>query len=802
MNSAALNKTAYGVIAGFLLLMVFLGLQIGKFRIDASADTLLTEGNRHYLVAQQASLRYGSDEFILVAFKPHEGSIFANSNLSVLEDLSADIQQIPRVAAVRSLINVPLFTGLNSLEDDFEPDDLTWERQRYPADEFEKKLTNHPLYEDLLFNKAKTALSIQVVFAADGPLQQLEQQIVAIESHLLERDLNDIEQIQLDSLREQRSLLQEQLNSTRAQEIDALRAHINNYQQAGTFYLGGGNLLAHQLIQIIRSDLLLFGSVIALIVCVILYLLFRRIRWVVLPMLCCGVSVLMTLGLLGGLGLRVTVISANVIALQIILTLAVVIHLVVQYQELAEHYADKEPGARVLEMLKRKLKPSFYAGLTTGIGFGSLIASGVQPVISFGWMMVLAILVTFFVGLVLFPALLLAFFSRPVSVAKNRPVERAINGSVGLVRSHPAVLVITACLVLGAGVAGILRLTAENSFLDYFDSGTDVYRELSFIDQEFGGSTPFDLLYTVPPEQRKGSLILTAEAVETIGAIQTGLSKKEGIGNITSVYDFTTIAATVANRPLTEYELTAFYRVLDKALRQDLFGSYFNEAAHQVRISARIQDTTEGLNRAQLLQSIHDDMAALGIAPEHYTLTNLFVLYEDILSSLVRSQFTTLGIVYLAMILVLLVVFRSFTLALISLVPNVITTASIFGVMGLAGIPLDLMTITIAAVAMGISMDNTIHYVHRYQEELQSDPQQAVARAHLSVGYAMIYTTVIIAVGFSALMFSDFVPSVMFGLLTAFAMVVALLSNMSILPVLLQRFVGRRAANGAEAAKL
>lgn len=792
MNSTPpkeLRRYALLTIFIFAIFLVFLGSQIPKFEIDASADTLLVKNDRNYLLTQEASKRYEPEEFILVAFKPDGFDVFSDESRTVLRTLSGEIEKMERVKSVRSLLNMPIFYGLDGLSSDLEPDQLTWEARGLSGDHMKKILANHPIYEGLLINKEQTAIAMQVVFETPPEAAKLRDRIINIETLVLERELTEEEESELESLKERQDEIDKVLDKERSDEIEKIRGFVTQYEDKGDFYLGGNNLLAHQLIEIIRSDLMVFGIAIIIIVALVLFMLFRHWQWVILPLVVCAASIIFTLGLLGLLELKVTVISANVVALQIILTLAVVIHLIVQYQELAVSGRYPDPTSIVWETLKRKFKPCFYAAITTAIGFGALIFSGVQPVISFGWMMVAAMLVTLLVSLSLFPALMISLVKASHSPKKHPILQRMMNAIASWVLHYPISIVILCGVILAGGIFGCFRLTAENSFLNYFSDSTDIYRELTFIDQEFGGSTPLDLLYRIPPEQQKQDLVITADAIQMLQKIQNALEEKEAIGNITSVVDFARVARVVTGKPLVEYELTALYHALGKDLKTDLFSNYFAVEEQEVRLSMRIQDATKNLNRAELMQSIHQDMASLGIDKENYQLTNLFVLYQDILSRLVDSQFMTIAIVYGAIAIVLMIVFHSLRVALICLVPNLVTTAAIMGGMGLLNIPLDLMTITIAAVAMGISVDDTIHYTHRYLQSDSPSPDEAVRSSLLTVGYAMVYTTTIIVIGFSSLMFSDFIPSVLFGLLTSITMLIALLADLTILPVLLHRFI-------------
>ncbi len=788
-NPQSQQMIAWLVIGTFLVLLVFLGWQARKFSIEASADTLLVKDDRNYLLSQQASQRYEPEEFILVAFKPANFGVFSDRTRDIIKSLSAEIENIERVKSARSLLNMPIFVGIDAISSDLDPDQLTWEARDLTEEQMAKIMAKHPIYEGLLVNEQQTALAIQVVFSTPPQVAKLRNQIIDIESHMLERELTKDEKQQLEKLKQQQEGVDKELDIKRSEEIEQIRELAGHYSSEGDFYLGGNNLLAHQLIEIIRNDLVVFGIAIIILVAGVLFFLFRHWYWVVLPLAVCGISVVMTLGLLGALGLKVTVISANVVALQIILALAVIIHLIEQYQELVSSGRYHDQLSLAKDTVKLKFKPCLYAGVTTAIGFGSLIFSGVQPVISFGWMMVVAMMITLLVSLVLFPALLITLVPFSRSVKTHPGVHKFLSSCAALVLNYPKSVVLVNGVILIVGIIGCFRLTAENSFLNYFSKSTDVYRELTFIDQEFGGSTPLDLLYRIPQNQSKQDLIITAEALQTLQKIQNSLEDKEAIGNITSIVDFARIARVVTGKPLVEYELTALYHSLDKNLRADLFSNYFAIDDQEVRISMRIKDATEGLNRAELMESIHHDMRELGITPEHYQLTNLFVLYEDILSRLVDSQFLTVAIVYAVIGTILLLIFRPPRIAVICVISNIITTAAIMGGMGILGLPLDLMTITIAAVAMGISVDDTIHYVHRYLRSSTDDPAEAVRTSMLSVGYPMTYTTIIIVIGFSALMFSDFIPSVMFGLLTSVTMLIALAMDLTILPVLLKRFV-------------
>jgi predicted RND superfamily exporter protein len=395
------------------------------------------------------------------------------------------------------------------------------------------------------------------------------------------------------------------------------------------------------------------------------------------------------------------------------------------------------------------------------------------------------------VTLMLFPALL-TILGRRTKVDEARGIRTILGSLANFAVSRPALIGISAAILLAVCIAGFLKLDVENSFINYFAESTDVHRELTFVDQNLGGSTPLDIVYKAPPAE--ADLLMNAETFQDMQVLQELLARHEAVGKILSPVNFTALAREINDgKPLTEYEVTAVYRLMDEDLRESLLGSYFSPDTRNVRISLRIRDTTPNLDRGELLEELGADVeAALGEDAE-YRMTNLFVLYQDILERLFRSQVLTLGIVLAALFITFLVIFRSLRVALVAIVPNVMVTATVFGIMGWLGIPLDLMTITIAAVAMGIAVDNTIHYIHRYRSEARTvDAASAIVNTHGSVGFAMIYTTVIIVVGFGSLAFSDFIPSVLFGVLTGVALAGAFLFDSIVLPVLLARFPDRR----------
>ncbi len=786
-----LFSNVWFILLPFTALVIFFGSQLERFEINASADTLIAENNPDYVRTQQINQRFQPEEFLMLAYVPQNGNVFSTNTLAMLEKISERILQLERVESVRSVLNVPLLSKADSLGTNLNPQDYTQNQLQLQPEELARIFKGHPIYEDLIINAEQTTTGIQILFKDHPELKKLNRRIVEIQTKTLSGELSDTEKQQLYSLQQQAAPIEKNLRDTRNREIDTLRNIITDYEDQADIYLGGAHVLGYQLINIIKHDLMFFGGTIAAVICIMILLLFRRLIWVVITASCCAASLIITVGAFGLLGLKATVISSNFISLQLILTLAIVIHLIVQYQQNAAANSDASQRKLVIQSLREKLAPCFFAAITTSVGFASLLLSDIKPVSAFGWMMIVAMGVTVVCTLLLFPALLL-LFSRSQATEPHSLFSKPIDALHSICQRHGGLVMILSGAVLAFSLLGASRLDVENSFINYFSEDTQVHRELSFIDRHFGGSTPLDIIYTPPAaDKSEHSLVLNAIDVQNTQRIQTTLETMPAVGTTLSLVNFTQLAKEINdNKALTEYELTAIYQTLDRNIRENLIGSFFEDSPAQLRVSARIKDSLENLDRKELLTTIRKEIEALGIAPDNYQLSNLFVLYQAMLEQLFTSQILTLGAVFAVLLLAFLIVFRSLPIALVAMTPNIIAAFSVLGVMGWFNIPLDFMTMTIAAIAMGIAVDDTIHYTHRYiKESKQHTSDTALKNSHHSVGYALVYTTTIIATGFGLLVFSDFVPSLMFGLLTSLSILIALLADLTLLPVLLHRFV-------------
>jgi hypothetical protein len=573
------------------------------------------------------------------------------------------------------------------------------------------------------------------------------------------------------------------------------------------------------MISFIKRDLETFGVGIFLFLIITLWVIFRRLRWVLLPMLCCVLSALAMIGILGFFGWEVTVISSNFISLQLIIAMAVTMHLVVRYRELRQKNPEATQQELVLGTVRSKFVPCLYASLTTIAGFGSLLFCNILPVITFGWMMTAGICLSLVLTFLLFPAVL-------VLMGKG-PGEKTTTGKAAAVRLLGAfterngtlIIVLSAVLLILSGI-GISKLRVENSFIDYFKKSTEIYKGMRVIDQHLGGTTPLDVIIDLAPErpgpkaadtvtdggagakedifnefsefespQDEKKYWLTSEKASLALQVTHYLEGLKATGKVLSLGTLIELAQQInGGKPLDNFQLALLYNEMPEKYKRLLLMPYVSVDHNELRFSIRVKDSEKSLRRNDFLKQIQNNIVnRFGLKKDQVHLTGMLVLYNNMLQSLFRSQILTLGIVLVALSLMFLILFRSLTIALIAIFPNVLSIAVVLGVMGWLHIPLDMMTITIAAISVGIAVDDTIHYIHRFKEEFQVDGNylRVFRRCHDSIGHAMYYTSVTIIIGFAILVLSEFIPSIYFGLLTGLAMLIALVVALTLLPQLL-----------------
>jgi predicted RND superfamily exporter protein len=809
-----------------LCLVVSVGYFAKNFRLDASSDSLLLENDPTLNDYRNTRDSYGSDEFLVVTYTPQD-DLFSEVALVNLAAMKVEFAALGRVESVLTLLDVPLIDsprvtlselaeGINTIEAGASPELA------------KQELTNSPFYTNLLVNSSGTTTALQLNLTANTALANLQFRRDQLRA-LRKQGLSSEQQAELDQVTFDYNRAMEAAQASQADLIVEVRAITERYRAAAEIFLGGVPMIASDSIDYIRGDLYTFGVGVLSLIILLLAIAFRKPRWVILPVLTCFASGAVMLGILGLLDWPVTVVSSNFISLMLIITLSLCVHLIVHFRE--QHRV--QPGGDQLTLvshtLEQKFYPCMYTGLTTIVGFGSLTISGIRPVIDFGWMMCLGVVVAFVLSFTLFPAALMLLSPGKPSAAGFDISEKVTGWLAVITRNLVKPASFAFVLILGIALLGMSKVSVENRFIDYFNPETEIYQGMELLDSELGGTIPLDIVITAPPfeevmvgpvgeyfddldadfyddfeddfddeyDEEDAGITATSYWFNTFQlrqaeTIQQYLESVPETGKVLSI-DTTMkmlgfIAPNVAN---DDFLLSVVYKSLPPIIKESLVDPYMSEDGNELRFSIRMYESNQTRPRNEVLTEIRDTLVNdLELGADQVKLTGVAVLYNNMLLSLFRSQILTLGLVFVAIVLMFLVLFRNLTVSLVAIAPNILAAFVVLGVMGLVRIPLDLMTITIAAICIGIAVDNAIHYVYRYREEywVSGDHNQALGVAHDTVGRAIFYTSVTVTLGFSILSLSNFVPTVYFGLLTGLAMLVALVANLTLLPILLGAF--------------
>jgi predicted RND superfamily exporter protein len=783
------------------------------FKLDASADSLILEHDKDLRYYRSLRARYGSDEYLIISYRP-ENDLFSDETLSHLRKLRDRLSQIERVESVVSILDVPLISsppvtlaeiskGVNTLEDPATDTSLA-----------RAELLTSPLYKNLIVSPDGRTTALLVNFKRD----EIYFAILKKRNDLREKELTTVltREEEDELIRVSRAFKQYSADyvDQEQEDIAAIRAIMDEYREGTRLFLGGIPMISSDMIDFIRHDLSVFGLGIFFFLIIILVIIFHHLRWVLLSLLCCFASILFMFGFLGLVQWRVTVVSSNFTSLLLILTLSLTVHLIVRYRELHAERPAANEDYLVFETMKSKAHPSFYTALTTIVAFGSLMFSGIRPVIDFGWMMAIGICAAFLISYVLFPALLMLF--KPELVMPQHDFTAALTRAFSnIVERHSTLIKVGYIALALFSVIGITHLTVENRFIDNFKETTEIYQGMEVIDRELGGTTPLDIVLDAPAvffvsleteeevfedeefyDASDDEVGLAGTSywydefeMETLQAIHDYLDRLPQTGKVLSLATTMNMMKELnKDKPLDNILLSIIEKNLTDDFRESLFKPYMSEDGNQVRFSVRVLESDPSLQRNELLKKIRSYLVTdIGLKDDQIHLSGMIVLYNNMLQSLYRSQILTIGFVFLAIMVMFVIHFRSIKLALIAITPNMISAGMVLGLMGWLNIPLDIMTITIAAITIGIAVDNTIHYIHRFQIEVPKDKDYVAAmkRCHASVGRAMYYTSITVIIGFSILALSSFMPTIYFGLLTGMAMTVALIANLTLLPTLL-----------------
>ena len=768
----------------FLLLIITLlsfGYFTKDFRLDASSETLLIEGDPDLEYLREVNKRYGSKDFLVLTYTPNEGMV-TESSINNLLSLKYKIQGLSWVHSVITLLDVPLLNNSEAPLQERLESFKTLKDEDVNKERGFKEILNSPVFRNFVISEDGNTSGI-IVYIKKNELENIE-----------------------DKTKKEIENYKDTLKKENHQNILQIREVIKSYDDAGKIYLGGIPMIADDMMSFIKSDIIVFGLGVLLFIIATLWFVFRKLIWIIVPISSCFFSVLIMTGLLGLLGWKVTVISSNFIALMLILTMAMNIHMSTRFLQLRKDFSNSS-NLEIISMTTSKMFwPIIYTVLTTVCAFLSLIFSGIKPIIDFGWMMTFGLITSFIITFTLLPTLL--GFVSDSNVKIKEDSDSKITSFFGRISINNKNLIFTLTgMIIILSVFGISRLEVENSFINYFNKNTEIYKGMKLIDEKLGGTTPLEVILKFPQKEKVKSsndefeewgededqdnekYWFTKDKINKIKAVHNYLDGLAPVGKVLSFNSIIEVATQLNNnKPLGTLEMGVLYSVIPESIKKDIIDPYISIKDNEARISLRIIDSQDGLRRNDLIKKINYDLKnKLNLNDKEFKLAGVLILFNNLLQSLFKSQILTLGLVMIGIFAMFMILFRNIKLSFIGVVPNFIAAFFILGIIGLLGIPLDMMTITIAAITIGIAVDNSIHYIYRFKEEFlkHKDYEKTLKICHSTVGVAILNTSITIVFGFSILVFSKFIPTIYFGVFTGIAMLLAMISVLTLLPSLI-----------------
>ncbi|MBT0883497.1 MMPL family transporter [Campylobacter sp. 2018MI13] len=583
-----------------------------------------------------------------------------------------------------------------------------------------------------------------------------------------------------------------------ANNPDDLIVTLKQFALDNDLILGGMSVIASDMITYVKSDLYVYGIGLFVLLSIAIFIFFRSLYFVFVCMFICLISLFSTTGILAILGYNITVISSNYVALVLIITISVIVHLLSHFSELINFNKNTDRLTQVRHTLLAKAKPSFYAILTTVVGFLSLVFSGIKPISELGVMMSIGISVSLLLCYLYLPYLLLAKkdFKNVYFAKEPKFLLFCANTAI----NHRKIVYFVSLIIVVFAIVSIPKLSAENSFVNYFKDSSDIKKGLLLIDEKLGGTLPLDVIVKFNDEDNEQAdefaefldnsdkYYLTPSKVEILKKIHNFLENQNYVGSVLSLYSLLDFAKSMNNgKDIDGFLLNILQNNLEESTKKQIIYPYYNEKSKEFRIAIRMVDSDKTLKRAKFLKDLNDNLRELTKNDNiNIQVSGVMVLYNNMLSSLISSQVDTLNFVILSLFALFLIIFRNIRFSIIGIIANLIPISLLFAIIAFSGLSLDLMSITIAAISIGIGVDDIIHYVHRFKEEIKKrNLNDAIRASHQSIGSALYYTTCTIVLGFCLMMSSNFTPTIYFGLLTVLVMILLLCGSLFLLPSLI-----------------
>lgn len=770
------------LLVGFLAATAGGAWLLRDFAVEAGTDVLLDQADRDLAFYNQSRADWGTDEYLIVCCRRNQGW-FTPDSIALLLDLVQKLSAAPHARSTLTITGVPL---LRNLPAGLLPTPVTIadkDGHLNPKVNLEKakaELLQHTQARgNLIAGDQGQDLSILVSLDVPDDIGRLEPErnrlLGAPRTPETARRLAEIEAPYQAAIQEN--------NRRRTALVDAVRrigAEVRPKLDESV-RLSGLPIINIVLREHIKADIGTFG-VVALSVFTLTFLaIYRKLRWVAFPILSCVIPVVLMLALMVVLNYKVTVITSNMPVLLFVLTLPYTVYFIERYLERRAANPAEDPQVTSTLAPLEIWPPCLFSVLATMAGTAAHIPSGIIPVRVFGIMMTIGMAFSLGVVMLFLPSTVVGLpavagrAAGPATEARG-PLKLLLT----LVLKAPLAVVLFSLAVFGVSIWGMTRIRVETKFIDYFHQKSEIYQGLDYIDNRMGGTTPFEVLLS----SDKPNFFKTPEGLAALDSVGKFFEGVPETGNLRSLKTFVDEARKAFPKSAKDVQVLG----LVTAMAKDQVREFCNADFTRSRVLVRMKETAPTLNRKEILGRLSAYLEAQkggALQGVEARPTGVFLLYANMLDTYWPNTKKTFFLATAAIWLMLMILFRSPIMAALVILPEVLPVFLVLGVMGFTGIALDMVTVIIASVALGIGIDAAIQYAVRFRKELEAnggDIPAAIRRSHATIGRAILIATSIVFAGFAMLCFSQFVPTIYFGLFTGLAILMGLFASLTTLP--------------------
>ena len=765
-----MDRIASVIIRYRIVFLVLIGLLTGFFghyaiksKTDNSIEVWLKHNDPKLDYYYDFIDKFGDDEFLIIAMDGDD--LFTGKKLKLINDIATSLESVKGVRSVMSLASV----YKDKLSAPYFKEVLKRNKTRSILEVFKEKILDDPMYVNNVISSDGETTAIIATVAKGSPESRVK--LVKETREILKAVENEIN------------------NEPSPLLLKEGTGEANGPQKG--FFLAGPSIVNTELDRMSQKDMRTFTPVMFAVALVILVALFKNVSGVLIPAITIIINIMWTVGLFVIFDNKMNMVSGMLIPLIFIISLATTVHILNRFYLEVKLSGDRRES--ILKTVKYICVPCFLMCVTTSIGFLSLIASDVTPVKTTGIFMAAGIMMSFFVCITLVPGMLSLFpewMSKPfINIQKDRGSSnkefQGIYGFIGKFVNNNTIYVFVFSLVfVGVSIYGITKIKAESSIFESFPESSEITRSTEHIEQELMGLIPMDIV--VDAGSTGG--VFQPDILEKMEKLQEYLKGIPEVTKSVSVADYVKYLNKLLNKDDPDSQMITKDKAIDYAKLASLHGdsivkSLYTEDYNEGRVSVRMKNV--GSSRYQAIVNDIEGFIKVNFPLSvDCSITGIVPLLMDMQEYLIESQIKTFTLAFVLIFICIALLLRSVRIGMMSMIPNLIPISITLGVMGYVGINLDVATIMIASVAIGISVDDTIHFLYRFKEEFKKDGNHylAIQRTLSGVGRALIFTSIVATCGFLVFCLSNFKAIQYFGLLTGITMVSAIFAVLFILP--------------------